>query len=267
MMKETVILNNGVEMPKIGYGVYQIPSSITERCVSEALSVGYRSVDTAQCYGNEAAVGRAIKSSDIPRDEIVVTTKLWGGRGYKDTVSSIDSSLKALGMDYIDLLLIHEPTGDFQEIYRAMEDAYRAGKLRAIGVANFLEKNYKSLLETAEIVPAVDQIETHVFRQQKNMRDLLKKNGTIHESWSPHACGQNGFFRNPTVKEIGSRYDKTNAQVGLRFLYQQDIVIIPKSTHIERMKENLDILDFELTPEEMNELAGLDLDRSMFGWW
>ena len=267
MMKETVILNNGVEMPKIGYGVYQIPSSITERCVSEALSVGYRSVDTAQCYGNEAAVGRAIRSSGISKDEIFVTTKLWGGRGYKDTVSSIDSSLKALGMEYIDLLLIHEPTGDFQEIYKAMEDAYRAGKLRAIGVANFLEKNYKNLLETADIVPAVDQIETHVFRQQKNMRELLKKNGTIHESWSPLACGQNGFFRNPTVKEIGSRYGKTNAQVGLRFLYQQDIVIIPKSTHIERMKENLNILDFELTPEEMNELAGLDLDRSMFGWW
>ena len=151
--------------------------------------------------------------------------------------------------------------------YKAMEDAYRAGKFRAIGVANFLEKNYKSLLETTDIVPAVDQIETHVFRQQKNMRELLKKNGTIHESWSPLACGQNGFFRNPTVKEIGIRYGKTNAQVGLRFLYQQDIVIIPKSTHIERMKENLNILDFELTPEEMKELAGLDLDRSMFGWW
>ncbi len=266
-MKDTVILNNGVEMPRIGYGVYQIPSSMTERCVSDALSVGYRSVDTAQCYGNEAATGRAIKASGIPEDEIFVTTKLWGGRGYRDTVSSIDSSLKALGMDHIDLLLIHEPTGDFHEIYRAMEDAYKAGKLRAIGVANFLEKNYKSLLETAKIVPAVDQIETHVFRQQKNMRGLLKEHGTIHESWSPLACGQNGFFRNQTVREIGERYGKSNAQVGLRFLYQQDIVIIPKSTHIERMKENLDILDFELTQDEMDMLSGLDLDRSMFGWW
>ena len=266
-MNDTVILNNGVEMPRIGYGVYQIPSSMTERCVSDALSVGYRSVDTAQCYGNEAATGRAIKASGIPKDEIFVTTKLWGGRGYRDTVSSIDSSLKALGMDHIDLLLIHEPTGDFHEIYRAMEDAYKAGKLRAIGVANFLEKNYKSLLETAKIVPAVDQIETHVFRQQKNMRGLLKEHGTIHESWSPLVCGQNGFFRNQTVREIGERYGKSNAQVGLRFLYQQDIVIIPKSTHIERMKENLDILDFELTQDEMDMLSGLDLDRSMFGWW
>ena len=266
-MKDAVILNNGVEMPRIGYGVYQIPSSITERCVSDALSVGYRSVDTAQCYGNEAATGKAIKASGIPRNEIFVTTKLWGGRGYRDTVASIDSSLKALGMDHIDLLLIHEPTGDFHEIYHAMEDAYRAGKLRAIGVANFLEKNYKSLLETAEIVPAVDQIETHVFRQQKSMRGLLKEQETIHESWSPLACGQKGFFRNPVLKEIGEKYGKSNAQVGLRFLYQQDIVIIPKSTHTTRMKENLDILDFELTQGEMELLSGLDLDRSMFGWW
>ena len=266
-MENTVRLNNGVGMPRIGYGVYQIPSSITERCVREALSVGYRSVDTAQCYGNERATGKAIKASGIPRDEVFVTTKLWGGRGYKDTVSSIDSSLKALDMEYIDLLLIHEPTGDFHEIYRAMEDAYRAGKLRAIGVANFLEKNYKSLLETASIIPAVNQIETHVFRQQKGMKQLLKENGTVHESWSPLACGQNGFFRNPVLKEIGTKYGKSNAQVGLRFLYQQGIVIIPKSTHIERMKENRDILDFELTQEEMDQLNALDTGRSMFGWW
>lgn len=266
-MENTVRLNNGVAMPRIGYGVYQIPSSITERCVRDALSVGYRSIDTAQCYGNERAVGKAIKASGIPREDIFVTTKLWGGRGYRDTVDSIDDSLKALGMDTIDLLLIHEPTGDFHEIYRAMEDACKAGKLRAIGVANFLEKNYRSLLETASIVPAVDQIETHVFRQQKGMKKLLTEHGTVHESWSPLACGQNGFFRNPVLQEIGSRYGKNNAQVGLRFLYQQGIVIIPKSTHIERMKENMDILDFDLTQEEMDQIRALDLDRSMFGWW
>ena len=266
-LKKTIRLNNGVEMPRIGYGVYQIPSSITERCVSDALSCGYRSVDTAQCYGNERAVGSAIRKSGIPREEIFVTTKLWGGRGYRDTVSSIDHSLNVLGMEQIDLLLIHEPTGDFHEIYRAMEDAYKAGKLRAIGVANFLEENYKSLLKTAEIIPAVNQVETHIFRQQKKLRKLLDANGTIHESWSPLACGQNGFFRNPILKEIGDKYGKSIAQVGLRFLYQQDIIIILKSTHIERMKENLDILDFELTPEEMNTLYGLDLDRSQFGWW
>lgn len=266
-MKPTVLLNNGVEMPRIGYGVYQIPSSMTERCVRDALSVGYRSVDTAQCYGNEAAVGRAIRASGIPENDVFVTTKLWGGRGYRDTVSSIDGSLKALGMDHIDLLLIHEPTGDYHEIYRAMEDAYRAGKVRAIGVANFLERQYRSLLETASVIPAVDQIETHVFRQQTGMKKLLKEHRTVHESWSPLACGQNGFFRNQTVKEIGNRYGKSSAQIGLRFLYQQGIVIIPKSTHIERMKENLDILDFELTGDDMEQLYRLDLDRSMFGWW
>lgn len=266
-MENTVTLNNGVEMPKIGYGVYQTPASITERCVLDALSAGYRSIDTAQCYFNEKEVGDAVRASGIPRDEIFVTTKLWGGRGYRDTVSSIDSSLKALNLDYIDLLLIHEPTGNFHEIYRAMEDGYCAGKLRAIGVANFLEENYRSLLETAEIVPAVDQIETHVFRQQKNMHRLLSEHGTIHESWSPLACGQNGFFRNPVLKRIGEKHGKSNAQVGLRFLYQQDIVIIPKSTHAERMKENRDILDFVLTDEEMKEIEELDLNRSMFGWW
>ena len=266
-MENTILLNNGVKIPKIGYGVYQIPSHATEDCVRDALSVGYRSIDTAQCYGNEKATGKAIKTSGIPREEIFVTTKLWGGRGYRDTVSSVDGSLSSLDMDYIDLLLIHEPTGDYHEIYRAMEDAYKAGKLRAIGVANFLQKNYRSLLETAEIIPAVNQIETHVFRQQKGIRNLLKENGTVHESWSPLACGQNGFFRNPLLMEIGEKYGKSNAQVGLRFLYQQDIVIIPKSTHIERMKENMDILDFELTTDDMERLYNLDLDRSMFGWW
>ena len=266
-MENTVRLNNGVEMPSIGYGVYQIPSMITERCVRDALSAGYRSIDTAQCYGNEKAVGKAVRGSGIPREEIFVTTKLWGGRGYRDTVSSIDDSLRALNLDYIDLLLIHEPTGDFNEIYRAMEDAYRAGKLRAIGVANFLEANWEQLLKTAEIIPAVNQIETHVFRQQKTMHQILKDAGTVHESWSPLACGQNGFFRNPVLREIGEKYGKTNAQVGLRFLYQQEIVIIPKSTHAERMKENLDILDFELTDEEMKRIEALDTDRSMFGWW
>ena len=266
-MEDFIKLNNGVEMPRIGYGVYQIPSSITGRCVEDALSVGYRSVDTAQCYGNERAVGAAVRASDLPRREVFITTKLWGGRRYRDTVSSIDASLKALNLDYIDLLLIHQPTGDFNEIYRAMEDAYREGKLRAIGVANFLEANFKSLLKTASIVPAVNQVETHAFRQQKSLRELLDEKGTAHESWSPLACGQNGFFSNPVLKEIGARHGKSIAQAGLRFLYQQDIVIIPKSTHIERMKENRDILDFELTADEIEALKELDLDRSQFGWW
>lgn len=264
---ENIILNNGVTMPRIGYGVYQIPSVMTEKCMTDALSVGYRSIDTAQCYGNEKQVGKAVRKSGLARDEVFITTKLWGGRGYKDTVGSIDSSLKSLGLDYIDLLLIHEPTGDYLEIYRAMEDAYKAGKLHAIGVANFLEDNFKRLLDNCTVVPAVNQVETHIFRQQKGLRKLLDEKGTTHESWSPLACGRNGFFRNPVLLQIADKYGKTAAQVGLRFLYQQDIVIIPKSTHIERMKENIDILDFSLTEVEMNELRALDLSKSLFGWW
>ena len=266
-MENTVILNNGVQMPRIGYGVYQIPSSETECCVTEALNVGYRSIDTAQCYGNERQVGKAFKKSGLARDEVFITTKLWGGRGYADTVRSINSSLKALALDCIDLLLIHEPTGDYLEIYRAMEDAYKAGKLRSIGVANFLEDNFKLLTANCTIIPAVDQVETHIFRQQKNLRKLLREKGTVHQSWSPLACGRNGFFRNPILTKMGAKYGKTTAQIGLRFLYQQDIVIIPKSTHIERMRENLDILGFELTPDEMSELHTLDMNRSLFGWW
>lgn len=264
---ETIKLHNGVLLPKMGYGVYQIPPSITQRCVREALEVGYRSIDTAQCYGNEAEVGKAIRASKIQREDIFVTTKLWGGQGYDDTVLSIERSLRTLDLGYIDLLLIHEPTGDYHEIYRAMEDAYQAGKLKAIGVANFLERDYKSLLTTAKIVPMVNQVETHVFRQQTALRPLLKAHGTIHEAWSPLACGQNGFFTNPVLKQIGQKYGKTNAQVGLRFLYQQDIVVIPKSTHKERMQENRNILDFSLSPKDMEELKKLDLNKSMFNWW
>lgn len=266
-MTNNIILNNGVIMPKIGFGTYQIPSVITERCVEDALKVGYRLIDTAQCYGNEKQVGSAVKKSGIPRDEIFITTKLWGTRGYSDAVKSIDDSIRALGTEHIDLLLIHEPTGDFCEIYRAMEDACKAGKLRAVGVANFLKENYKSLLKTARIIPAVDQIETHIFRQQREMGALLREHGTVHQSWSPLACGRNGFFKNPVLTEIGAKYGKTTAQVGLRFLYQQDISVIPKSTHIERMRENFDILDFELAEEEMNTLYKLNLGKSLFGWW
>ena len=264
---ENITLNSGVKMPRIGFGVYQIPSVLTEKCVTDALNVGYRSIDTAQCYGNERQVGKAVKKSGLARDEVFITTKLWGGRGYKDTVTSIDSSLKAIGLDYIDLLLIHEPTGDYLEIYRAMEDAYKAGKLRSIGVANFMEDNFRRLCDNCTVTPAVDQVETHIFRQQKGLRRLLDEKGVIHESWSPLACGRNGFFRNPVLLRIAEKYGKTAAQVGLRFLYQQDIVIIPKSTHIERMRENLDILEFSLTDSEMRDLSALDLGKSLFGWW
>lgn len=267
MNENSVTLNNGVEMPRIGYGVYLIPSGITERCVLDALNVGYRSIDTAQCYYNEREVGTAVRKSGIARHEIFVTTKLWGSSGYKDTVLSINSSLSRLGLDYIDLLLIHEPTGDIPEIYRAMEDAYHAGKLRAIGVANFLDDTYLQLVKQVKVVPAVNQVETHVFRQQASLRNLMEQYGTRHEAWSPLAAGHNGIFTNPILTDIAHSHGKSVAQVALRFLYQQGIIVIPKSTHIERMRENKEITDFTLTDEEMQRIKPLEQGKSLFGWW
>ena len=262
-----ITLNNGVKMPLLGYGTYQTPSRITEQCVSDALKIGYRSIDTAQCYGNEREVGHACRKSGILRAELFITTKLWACRGYQDTLRSIDGSLKELNLDYIDLLLIHEPTGDVHEIYRAMESAYKDGKLRAIGVSNFLDSRYLDLINHCKIVPAVNQVETHVFRQQKKLRELELQIGTKHESWSPLACGQNGIFRNPTLLEIAANHGKTIAQIALRFLTQQSIIVIPKSTHIERMKENFESLNFDLTAEEMQEIERLEIGKSLFGWW
>ena len=264
---EYVTLNNGVEMPILGYGTYQVPSRITEQCVAEALRVGYRSINTAQCYGNEHEVGLACRKSGIPRFELFITTKLWACHGYQDTLLSIDSSLKKIGMDYIDLLLIHEPTGNVHEIYRAMETAYKGGKLRAIGISNFLGDRYLDLVNHCKAIPAVNQVETHVFRQQKKLRQLECQIGTKHESWSPLACGQNGIFKNSTLLEIAGNHGKSVAQVALRFLLQQGIVVIPKSTHIERMKENLTALDFDLDASEMLEIEQLEIGKSLFGWW
>lgn len=266
-MENTIKLNNGVEMPRIGYGVYQISPSETERCVLDALSVGYRSIDTAQCYYNEREVGKAVRASAIPREDLFITTKLWGGRGYLDTVKSIEQSLSRLDVDYIDLLLIHEPSGDYKEIYRAMEDAMQNGKLRSIGVANFLDGTFIDLVNNCKIVPMVNQIETHPFRQQKEMLDLCKEYGTVLEAWSPLACGKNKIFHNPVLISIAAAHGKSVAQIVLRWLYQRNIVIIPKSTHRERMIENLAILDFSLTDEEMSLIATLNKGKSLFNWW
>ena len=262
-----VTFNNGVKMPLIGFGTYQMPPRITERCVSDALKIGYRHIDTAQCYGNEREVGKAVKNSGLRREEIFVTTKLWSERSYRDTLTSIENSLQTLNIGYIDLLLIHEPTGNFNEIYRAMEEKYNEGSLRAIGVANFSEENFSRLMETAKVTPAVNQIETHVFRQQKNMHRILKNCGTVHESWSPLACGKNNIFNNSTLKKIADAHEKTVAQVALKFLTQQNIPVIPKSAHVERMRENFSITDFNLTDSEMELIKKLDLDKSLFGWW
>lgn len=266
-MKTTVTLNNGVEMPRIGYGVYQIPARDTKRCVLEAIRAGYRHIDTAQCYGNERPVGEAIRESGIPRKEIFVTTKLWGCRGFKDAERSIAGSIAELGIGPIDLLLIHEPTGDIREIYRAMEEALRSRLVRAIGVSNFLDDTFRRFICEVDIIPAVNQVETHVFRQQRTLAPILKAAGTVHKAWSPLASGGRILFGNPELQAIASKYGKTVSQIALRFLYQQGIVVIPKSTHFERMKENLSITDFELAPEDMANLRRLDQGKSLFGWW
>lgn len=262
---EYVELNNGVKMPLLGYGVYQTPPEETERCVLDAVSVGYRSIDTAQAYGNEEGVGSALAKSGLPREEFFLTTKVWiSNAGYERAKASIEESLKKLQTSYLDLLLIHQPFGDYYGTYRAMEEAYREGKVRAIGVSNFYPDRLIDLYHFAEIKPSVNQIETHVFQQQETARKYLKARGVQIESWGPFAEGKNDFFRNPALVEIGKRYGKTAAQTALRFLIQSGVVAIPKSTHRERMEENFQIFDFALTEEEMQKIRALDTGESLF---
>ena len=265
-MKDKIKLNNGIEMPMIGYGVYQIPSSIAQRCVEEALEVGYKLIDTAQCYGNETEVGRAVKNSGMKREDLFITTKIWGTRRYNDTFHSIQKSLDRLDT-YIDLLLIHEPSGDYKEIYVALEDSLSTGNVKSIGVANFLDETFIDLVNNCRIIPAVDQIETHVFRQQVPMQKMLEEYGTVLQSWSPLACAKGNIFHNPVLMNIANAHNKTVAQIALRWLIQRGIPVIPKSTHKERMIENLNILDFELTKEEMESINKLEKGKSLFNWW
>ena len=262
---KTVTLNNGVVMPQIGYGVYQVSPSECERCVSDALSVGYRMIDTAQAYANEQGVGAAVKKSGIPRDELFLVSKIWiANYGYEKAKKSIDESLRKLGTDYIDLMLLHQPFCDRYGAYRAMEEAYKEGKLRAIGVSNFYPDHFIDLASNVEIVPAVNQVETHIFNQQIEPQQYMKEFGTHMMAWAPLAEGRNGFFSNPVLSEIGKKYGKSVAQVALRWLLQRDVIIIPKSIHRERMEQNLDILDFELSKEDMAAIAALDTKTSLF---
>ena len=264
-MKQTIILNNGIEMPIIGFGVYQIPPKECEQCVSEALSIGYRMIDTAQAYGNEENVGTAVKKSGIPRNELFLITKIWiNNAGYEKAKISIDESLNKLQTDYIDLLLIHQPFNDYYGSYRAMENAYKSGKARAIGVSNFYPDRFIDLAEFCEIKPAVNQVETHVFNQQVKPQEIMKKYDTKVMSWGPFAEGRNNFFSNEVLKAIGEQYGKSVAQVALRFLIQRDIIVIPKSTRKERMIENFDVFDFTLSVKDMEEIAGLDKKESLF---
>ena len=260
-----VTLNNGVQMPQLGYGVYQVKNEECERCVLDAISVGYRSIDTAQSYGNEDAVGSAIAKCGVPRDQLFLTTKVWiSNAGYEKAKASIDKSLKNLRTDYIDLLLIHQPFGDYYGTYRAMEEAYKAGKLRAIGVSNFYPDRLIDLCQFVEVTPAVNQVETHVFQQQKVAHEYMEKYHVQHESWGPFAEGRKDFFTNPTLVEIGQKYGKSSAQVALRFLLQSDVVVIPKSTHKERMEQNINVFDFTLSSEDMAAIRKLDEGESLF---
>ena len=262
---QTVRLSNGVEMPILGYGVYQVTPEECERCVSDALSVGYRMIDTAQAYYNEEGVGRAVKKSGIPRGELFIVTKVWiSNAGYERAKGSIEESLRKLQTDYIDLLLIHQPFNDYYGTYRAMEEAYKAGKLRAIGVSNFYPDRFIDIAEFCQIKPMVNQVETHVFNQQAEAQKIMKEYGTQIMSWGPFAEGRNDFFTNPVLKAIGEKYGKSVAQTALRFLIQRDVVVIPKSTHKERMIQNLNVFDFTLSAEEMEAIGKLDKGESLF---
>ena len=252
-------LNNGVEMPMLGYGVFQTPPEETARCVREALEIGYRLIDTAQAYANEEGVSAAVRASGVPREEVFITSKIWvANMNYERATASIDESLRRLGTDYIDLMLLHQAMGDYPGAYRAMEEAHRAGKLRAIGVSNFYPERLIDVALLAEVPPAVNQIETHPFRQQDAAHEVMAGLGVAHEAWAPFAEGKNSIFTNPVLAAIGEKYGKKPGQVILRALIQKDVVVIPKSVRRERMEENFDVFDFCLDEEDMAAFAALD---------
>jgi len=263
---QKVKLNNGVEMPILGFGVFQVKDlDECERSVRNAIEVGYRLIDTAQSYGNEEAVGKAIKSSGVPREELFITTKVWiQSNGYEGTKRAFENSLKRLQLDYIDLYLIHQPLGDVYGEWRTMQDLYKEGKARAIGVSNFQPDRLIDLIIHNEIVPAVDQIETHPFHQQSEVQKFLQENNVQIESWGPFAEGKNNIFHNELLFSIGKKYNKSIAQVILRWLTQRGIVAIPKSVRRERMEENFNIFDFELSEEDMGTIKTLDTKTTSF---
>lgn len=259
------ILNNGVEMPVLGFGVYQVEETVCEQCVRDAIAAGYRSIDTASAYLNERAVGRAIRRSGVPREELFITTKLWvQDAGYESTKRALAKSLERLQLDYLDLYLIHQPFGDVYGSWRAMEELYREGAVRAIGVSNFQPDRLVDLILHNEVVPAVNQVETHPFCQQTEAAAVMASEGVQIESWAPFAEGRNNLFGNGTLVSLAAKYRKSVAQVVLRWLIQRGVVVIPKSVRPERMAENIDVFDFHLAPEDMDLIATLDTRRSCF---
>lgn len=262
---EYVTLSNGIKMPILGYGVYQVTKDECERCVLDALKAGYRSLDTAQSYFNEEEVGAAIEKSGVPREDIFLTTKVWVEHyGYDACKQSVEESLKKLKTDYIDLMLLHQPFSDYYGAWRALEDLYEEGVLRAIGVSNFYPDRLVDIASFARIAPMVNQVETHPHNQQTEAKKWMDKYQIQHEAWAPFGEGRNGLFDEPTLAEIGAKYGKTTAQVILRWHIQRNTVVIPKSTHYERMVQNMNVFDFSLTDEDMARIASLDKEQSSF---
>lgn len=261
---EYVTLNNGIKMPLEGFGVFQVPDPAQcKQAVLDAINSGYRLIDTAAAYMNEEAVGAAIKESGVDRSELFITTKLWvQDADYESAKKAIETSLEKLGLDYLDLYLIHQPMGDYVGAYRAMEEAYKEGKLRAIGVCNFYPARLTDLCETVDVIPAVNQVELHPFFQQEDALALMKEYGVRPEAWGPFAEGNHGIFTHPVLSSIGEKYGKSAAQVALRWNVQRDVVVIPKSVHKDRIEQNMNIWDFELSEEDMNEIAKLDIGHS-----
>lgn len=259
-----VTLNNGVKMPLEGFGVFRIPdASVCEQAVADAIKSGYRLIDTAAAYMNEEAVGKAIAKSGISREELFVVTKLWvQDAGYEEAKKAFNTSLEKLGLDYLDLYLIHQPMGDYHGAWRAMEELYKEGKVRAIGVCNFYPAVLADFCETVEVIPSINQVELHPFFAQENALDNMKKYGVTPMAWGPLAEGKHGIFTHPVLTKIADKYGKSTAQIALKWNVQRGVVIIPKSTHIERMEQNIDIWDFDLTADEMAEISKLDLGKS-----
>lgn len=262
---EQITLYNGVKMPIIGYGVYQVTKEDCERCVMDALTVGYRSIDTAQSYFNEEQVGNAIVKSGIPREDIFLTTKVWVEHyGYEKAKKSVLESMRKLRTEYLDLVLLHQPFSDYYGAYRALEDLYDEGKLRAIGVSNFYPDRLVDIASFSRVKPMVNQVETHPFNQQVEVKKWMDKYGIQLEAWAPFGEGRGGLFENPVLLQIAEKYKKTTAQIILRWNIQRGVVVIPKSTHKTRMKENLNVFDFVLTQTDMNRISTLDKDQSSF---
>lgn len=262
---EHVVLNNGVKMPLLGFGVYQIQAEDCERCVMDAINIGYRLIDTAQSYFNEEAVGRAIEKCGVPREELFVTTKVWiDNYGYDKTRASVLESMRKLRTDYLDLVLLHQPFGDYYSAYHALEDLYKEGKVRAIGVSNFYPDRLSDIAAFNEIVPQVNQVETNPLNQQMFAQENMVKNGVQIEAWAPFGEGRNGIFENPVLKEIALKHNRSVAQVILRWLIQRKVVALAKSTHRERIQQNFEVFDFELPVEDMETIRTLDAGKSLF---